>query len=452
MDTLQGIAPWLRVAWWRLRGSLWFLPSILVALATFAAIALVEIGDVYDLHLRERWPRIFGVGAEGSRGLLSAIATAMLTVAGTMFSVTLAVLSLAASQYSPRVLRTFISDRPTQFVLGFFVAVFAYCLIVLRTIRGGGDEFVPSLAVLGGIVLGFVGVALLVYFIHHLAVSIEISTILERLTIGTGEAILDLFPEPLGEGADEAADARGGPDGPWTAVLAPGSGYVVSLDNASLLAVARELGRIVRMECGIGAFVVRGQALISLHGPEAVEERAAKRLARCFSLDRQRTIEQDAAFGMQQISDVALRALSTGMNDQSTATLCVDRLSELLVLLARRRIVTRLRRDGQALQVVAVGPDFEALVTVAFRDLCENAAGKPLVLGRIVDALERVARETSNPHRRAVLAAMLERVAGCVRRSVVVPRDREALLESVAALQTRLASGGASRGENAQAT
>ena len=439
MDALHGVAARLRVAWWRLRGSLWFVPAVLVALATLAAIALVEIGDVYDLQLRERWPRIFGVGAEGSRGLLSAIATAMLTVAGTMFSVTLAVLSLAASQYSPRVLRTFISDRPTQLVLGFFVAVFAYCLVVLRTIRGGGaDEFVPSLAVLGGIVLGFAGVALLVYFIHHLAVSIEVSTILERLTAGTREAILALFPDTLGEGADEAADARSGPEGPWTQVPAIASGYVVSLDDASLLAAARDLGRVVRMECGIGGFVVKGQALVSLQGAEAVEERAAKRFARCFSLDRQRTIEQDPAFGLQQIADVALRALSTGMNDQSTATLCVDRLSELLVLLARRRLVARLRYDEDALRVVAVGPDFRALVAVAFRDLCENAAAKPLVLGKIVEGLERVVRETSSPARLAVLAAMLERVAGCVQRSIAVAADRQALLESAEALRRRI--------------
>ena len=440
MDSLHGIAAWLRVAGWRLRDSLWFLPSVLVTLATLAAFVLVAIGEAYDLALQARWPRLFGVGAEGSRGLLSAIATAMLTVAGTMFSVTLAVLSLAASQYSPRVLRTFISDRPTQFVLGFFVAVFAYCLVVLRTIRGGEDEFVPSLAVLGGIGLGFAAVALLVYFIHHLAASIEVSTILERLTLGTRDAIAALFPDPLGEGADEAADARGGPDGPWTPVAAPGSGYIVSLDNASLLAAARELGRVVRMECGIGDFVVRGQPLVSLHGAEPADERAAKRLARCFSLDRQRTVEQDAAFGLQQIGDIALRALSPGMNDQSTAALCVDRLGELLVLLARQRIVTRLRRDEEALRVVAVGPTFEALVEVAFRDVSENAAGKPLVLRGIVAGLERVARETPNAYRRRVLAAMLERVAGCVQRSVTVPRDREALLEFVAAVQARLTS------------
>jgi uncharacterized membrane protein len=436
-----GAAARLRVVWWRLRGSLWFLPSVLVAAATLLAIALVEIGDVYDLSLQERWPRVFGVGAEGSRGLLTAIATAMLTVAGTMFSVTLAVLSLAASQYSPRVLRTFISDRPTQVVLGFFVAVFAYCLVVLRTIRGGEAEYVPSLAVLGGIVLGFVAIGLLVYFIHHLAASIEASTILERLTIRTRAAIGSLFPEDLGEGADESVAAPRGRDGPWTAVPAPGSGYVVSLDNASLLAAARELGRVVRMERGIGDFVVHGQPLVSLRGAGAVDERAAKRLARCFSLERQRTVEQDPAFGLQQISDIALKALSPGINDQSTATLCVDRQSELLVLLARRRIVSRLRRDEEGLRVVALGPTFETLVATALADLCESAAGKPAVLGRIVEALERIARETSNPQRRATLAAMAERVGENGARSIVAASDRQALLAAAAALRGRLTSG-----------
>ncbi len=399
-----------RVLWWRLRGSLWFVPALLVAGAAGLAVGLVELGAAYDVPLEVHWPRIFGVGAEGSRSLLSAIATAMLTVAGTTFSVTLAVLSLAASQYSPRVLHTFMSDRPTQFVLGFFVAAFAYCLLVLRTIQSGPDGFVPSLAVLGGIVLAFIAVGLLVFFIHHLATSIQASMILARVAGATGEAIETLFPDEIGESVDESAQDGLGHAGTWTAVPAAGTGYIVSVDGDGLLAFAREARRVVRMDLAVGDFAIAGQPIASLQGGAPAGDEACRRLNGCYSFDRQRTIEQDAAFGIQQIVDIGLRALSPGINDQSTAILCIDRLSELLVRLARRRIETPCRRDGDVLRVIARGPTFAGLARLAFRDLRENGADKPAVAERLLLALERVRRETTNRYRQAVLAEEAQRI------------------------------------------
>jgi uncharacterized membrane protein len=401
----------LRALWWRIRGGLWFLPSLLVAGASALAVGLVEASALLDLELQERMPRVFGVGAEGSRSLLSAIATSMLTVAGTVFSITLAVLSLAASQYSPRVLRTFMADRPTQVVLGSFVAVFAYCLVVLRTVRGGEDPFVPSLAVLGAIVLAFVAIALLVFFIHHLATSIEASSILRRIAQGTHHAVEGLFPETLGEEADDAredADAAG--ISAWTPVPAAETGYIVSLDNAALLGLAREKGRVVRMDLAVGDFAVEGVPIASLEGAAPVDEQTRAALNRCYSFDRQRTLEQDAAFGVQQIVDVGLKALSPGINDQSTAVMCIDRLCAILVQLARRRIENRYRRDETALRVIALGPTFADLVELAFVDLRDAAAGKPTVLQRLLGSLARVAAATQSRRRRELLAAHAERL------------------------------------------
>lgn len=428
----------LRALWWRVSTSLWFVPALLVLGATLLAAGLVYLDDLYSFELQERWPRLFGAGAEGSRGLLSAIATTMLTVAGTMFSVTLAVLSLAASQYSPRVLRTFIADKPTQWVLGFFVAVFAYCLVVLRTIQGGDDEYVPRLAVLGGIVLAFVAVGFLVYFIHHLAASIQASSILRRLTAGTQAAIEDLFPEDLGAAADEVADAGAATSGAWTPGMAEESGYIVTIDSEGLMALAREEGRVVRMALAVGDFAVRGQPLAWLQGERAVGEETRAALNKCYSFDAQRTIEQDAPFGLQEIVDVGLKALSPGINDQSTAILCIDRLSELLVLLARRRIETPLRRDAERLRVIARGPTFAGLLVLAFRDLCEAGAGKPAILGRLIDALGRIGAATSDARRREALAGEARRVAECAARTVQPPREREALLEKADALACAL--------------
>ncbi len=426
----------LRALWWRVTSSMWFLPALMVFGATLLAVAAVEFDSLYEMELAKRWPRLFGSGAEGAREMLSAIASSMITVAGVVFSVTIVALSLAASQYSPRVLRSFMADRPTQTVLGVFVGVFAYCLVVLRTIRAGDEEFVPPFAVLGGIVLAFVAIGFLVFFIHHLAASIEASSILARIAGGTAGAVEDLFPDELGDEVDEAApDAAAAAIRVWTPVAASETGYIVSLDSEALLVFARERGRVVRMALAIGDFVVRGQPLAWLEGSEAVDERAQAALNRCYSFGRQRTIEQDAAFGVQQMVDVGLKALSPGINDQSTAILCIDRLSEALVRLARRRIETPWRRDEHALRVIAIGPTFAGLVRLAFSDLRESGAGKPAVLDRLLWSVERIAADTPNPQRRAVLATEAERIAECARRAIAAPHAREQVLARAARLK-----------------
>ena len=428
----------LRALWWRVSASLWFVPALVVLGATLLGVALVELDTGRQLELATRWPRLFGAGAEGAREMLSAIASSMITVAGVVFSVTLVALSLAASQYSPRVLRSFMADRPTQAVLGVFVGVFAYCLVVLRTVRGGEDGFVPPFAVLGGMVLAFVAIGFLVFFIHHLAASIEASSIVTRVARGSRTVVDELFPEELGEEVDESAQDAA-PAGPWTAVAARESGYIVSLDNAALLAFAREQGRVVRMALGVGEFVVQGEPLAFLEGGAGAGEAAQAALNRCYAFDRQRTIEQDAAFGLQQIVDVGLKALSPGINDQSTAILCIDRLSELLVHAARRRIENPCRRDETALRVVALGPTFAGLVRLAFGDLRESAAGRPAVLARLLSSIERIAAATINPYRRAVLAEEVERIGECAGRTLAAPYAREALLARAAQLRSGLA-------------
>lgn len=396
----------MKALWWRIVGGLWFVPTLIVLGLVLLAAALVESGALVDAPLAERWPRLFGAGAEGARGMLSAIAGSMITVAGVVFSVTLVALSLAASQYSPRVLRTFMADRPTQVVLGTFVGIFAYCLVVLRAIRGAGEGeagFVPSIAVFGGLVLAFAGIGLLVFFIHHLASSIEASSILARVTSATLRAIDDLFPEDLGSGAeDEPLAAESG--GAWVPIASLETGYIVSVDNERLLGFARSRGRVVRMEQGIGDFVVEGRPLASLQGSESPGARDAEDLAACYSFDRQRSVEQDAAFGVQQIVDIAEKALSPGNNDSTTAVMCIDRLTQVLAALARRRIASPCRRDGGALRVIAAGTTFAKLADLAYGALRDHARGNRAVLARLLWSMAEVGALTSDPGRRRVLA------------------------------------------------
>lgn len=165
--------------WNGLRASLWFLPGLIVVCSVVLAVALVEIDGRVRPEFLAEYSRLFGAGAEGSRGMLGAIAGSMITVAGVTFSITIVALSLASSQYTPRILRNFMSDRANQSVLGVFVGVFTYCIVVMRTVRGGDEGvFVPSLAVTFAVFLAIVGIGFLIFFIHHTAESIQASSVI----------------------------------------------------------------------------------------------------------------------------------------------------------------------------------------------------------------------------------------------------------------------------------
>ena len=400
----------LRALWWTVSGSLWLVPSVIVIFAALIAVVLIGLEGTLDLDLAQGWPRLFGAGADGSRAMLSAIAGSMITVAGVVFSVTLVALTLTATQYSPRVIRTFMQDRPTQFVLGVFVGVFAYCLVVLRSIRGENGEapFVPAIAVFGGMVLALVAIGFLVFFIHHLAVSIEASSILARLTDATSKVLNDLFPEKADAtgDVDETAAREERAIAHWLPVPAPESGYVVSVDHERLVEISKRLDCVVRMAVGAGAFVVEGSPLAHRSSGMPVPRELDEAIGNCCALEHVRTIEQDATFGLQQIVDVALKALSPGINDQTTAIMCVDRLAQLMVMIADRRVDYRYRRVDGRLRLICAATTFDDLLQLAFVEIRRHAAGNHAVLSRLLWAQTQVRAATRELSRMASVARL----------------------------------------------
>ena len=430
----------IRGVWLRLQASLWFVPTLVVTGCIALAVLLIEAHGWVEADLAERWPRLFGAGTDGARSMLSAIATSMITVAGVVFSMTIVALSLASSQYSPRVLRNFMSDRPTQFVLGVFVGIFAYCLVVLRTVRGTdeGPGFLPSLAVLGGVVLALFGVAMLIYFIHHVATAIQVSSILEHIAHDTAQAVDRLFPQALGDAlpADEPrldADPRR-----WHEVAAPATGYLAGADDEELLDFAVRTNRVVRLAHGIGDFVIKGQPLAHVSGAQPLDDADARALCRLFTLQPQRTVHQDAPYGVQQIVDVALKALSPGINDPTTAVMCIDHLGALLARLAGRHIPSPYRSDAKELRVVAPAPDFEDMTSLALDAIAEHARGDVQVLARLLGTLEMLAACTAAPQRRQVLQRRLALTDEVLSRTVASPARRAELLARARALAMRL--------------
>lgn len=420
----------LRHWWGEVQSSFWFVPAAMVLGAVCLALCLIGVDSAVELHGRERWPLAFGAGAAGARGLLSTVAGSMITVAGVVFSITIVALSLTSSQYTSRILRTVMGDRANQVVLGVFVSIFAYCLVVLRTIRGGDEgAFVPSLAVLAGLLLAFVGLGHLIFFIHHISVSIQASSIVAAVAKETIAAVDQLFPDELGEDADEEEDgAPSAADGErWTPLGARETGYLQSLDAEGVLAWARRHRTTLRMERGIGEFVVEGAPLVSVAPPCAPDEEAAAELHRLYFINRQRTVEQDAGFGVRQLVDIAMKALSPGVNDATTAVMCVDYLGAILARIAARGIATRRRMDEGELRVIARGPSFDGLLAEAFDQIRQSAAGNPAILARQLDAIEVIAGQTTSARRRQALRRQADSIIEVAERTIQPASDGAAV-------------------------
>jgi uncharacterized membrane protein len=415
--------------WSNVRSSFWFVPSLIVLGSIAFAVALIETDSAGGDRWLGHWPYLFGAGAEGARQMLSTLAGSMMSVMGITFSMTLVALALASSQYTSRILRTFMSSRVTQVTLGIFAGIFAYCLVVLRTIRSEDVEFVPGLAVFVSFVLSLGGIGVLVYFIHHIASSIQASSIIASIAEETFASIDRLFPERLGHEPDEDEDpeqiVQSLDEKGWYPVPAATNGYIQSVDNDALLRLARDKKTVVRMECRIGDFVVKDTALASLALDEPPDRATIAALNDAYNVDRYRTVEQDPAFGIRQLVDMALKALSPGVNDTSTAVICVDYISAILAHLAPRKFPASRRYENNKLCVITMAPTFEAFVTEAFEQIGGSAEGNVAIMARMLSAFETLADLTTSPRRRRALQEQVRRVAELAGRTTEATHDRE---------------------------
>ncbi len=406
-----------RSVWIAVRSSLWFVPTLMVAASIVLAVVLVELDKSHHFRWADTHPLLFGVGADGSRGMLSTIAGSMITVAGVTFSLTIAALVTAAGQYTSSILRNFMGDRRNQVVLGSFVGIFTYCLVVLRTIRGGGEvTFVPSLAVFVGLLLALGGIGVLVFFIHHIATSIQASTIIARITAETLDALCRIYPAPIKAAArepqPESVDAAF-----RESVSSTRIGYVQAIDTEELLAAAEAHDLVVRLEVRPGDFVCEGARLMTIEGAALA--------------GRIRTIDQDFGFGIRQLADIALKALSPGINDTTTAIMCIDHLGAILGELATRDMPAALRGGDGRPRLVLAGPSFPDMLDAAFDQIRESSKGNAHVAIHLMGAIGAAARATSDEARRRALAHHLALACAHADRGIEVEHDRAKVREAL---------------------
>ena len=430
----------LRNFWFALRSSLWFVPGLMIAGSIGLALLFIDLESTVKREWLLNYPRLFGLGADGSRGMLTAIASSMLTVAALAFSMTLAALAQASAQYSPRILRNFMRDRINQFVLGYFVSVFAYCLIVLRTIRGAEElTFVPSLAVMGGLILSIGGIIVLIYFIHHIATSLQVSHIIGNIVDETRDAVKTLFPKEMGAPAEklektEAQILEIYKD--WRNIPAHGSGYIQYVDTHQLTEWAQENGYIVKMKCGIGQFVGEGAGLVSLTSDAQnfkvkITDETADEINNLFSINRYRTIEQDIGFGIRQIVDIALKALSPGINDTTTAITCIDFLSIIVGEIARKQFPETVRIKDGKICVLVKANDFKEYIEAAFDQIRINGKANQAIFERLVEALKYIAENTQSEDRRAIVREQIILVKKFAEQTLQTDYEKQKIYEKI---------------------
>ncbi|WP_193173738.1 DUF2254 domain-containing protein [Nisaea nitritireducens] len=337
------------IAFWdRLNSSFWFVPALMAIVAVALSFLLIEVDTLRDVDQTDDPNAFYTFGPEGARSILSVIATSMITVASLIFSITMLSLQLASSQFGPRVLDNFMRDRSNQIVLGTFIATFLYCLFVLRSVRGmEGASFVPHLAVGFGVVLAAASVAVLIYFIHHIATSIRIETLLAKLAREGCAAVDRLFDERPEQGAGHQM-----PDGFEASsrqIAADFGGYVQNIGIDALMRIASEHDLVLRVDAPPGRFVIKGACVITAYPQDRVSDKIAEELRGAVVIGRDRTPYQDLEFAIHRIVELAQRSLSPGLNDPTTALYCIDRLGEVLGRAAGRGIPSamRLDRDGQ---------------------------------------------------------------------------------------------------------
>ena len=423
--------------WNRVRSGFWFLPGVMAGVAVALALMSVSVDEPLTEWLALNWGWTFTGGAEGASALLGIVAGSMITVAGVVFSMTLVTLSLASSQLGPRLLRIFMRDTSTQVVLGTFIATFLYCLLVLRTIRRAEEVvFVPHLSVTLGVILAIASVGVLIFFIHHVSVSIQANEIAARIGRELIEKIDHLFPghigrrvprsptEPPDSGFLEAFDREARP------VVADGDGYLQFIDGEALLALAVEEDLVLRLERRPGDYVVAGGPLALVWPGTRVTDRLTDQVQSLFVLGHQRTFDQDIEFGVNQLVEIAVRALSPGLNDPFTAMTCVDHLGSALCRLASRDMPSPYRQDRQnQLRVIAPGTTFEGVVDAAFDQIRQFGRASAAVTIRLLETIAVVAGFVHRPEDRATLLRHAEMIARGASEGLPEAADRRAVEE-----------------------
>jgi uncharacterized membrane protein len=404
----------------RVRTSLWFVPVLCVLAGVAVSVVTIAVDRAADYKLV---PEQLTGGPDAAVQILSTIAASMVSLAALVLTITMVVVQLAMGQFSPRIVQTILRDKPSQVAVGVFVATFAHAMFALREVRSD-DNIVPGLAIVVAYALVLLSIVVLVTYVHHIGQALRVSALIELVGDSTRRLLARHYP-------DEVADA---PAADEDVIAAPSSGVVTSIAHGHLVEVAARANCVLRLVPALGTFVPAGSPLFTVDGVRSNVDDAAATDGVTLGLER--TLENDTAYGLRLLVDIAERSLSDSpFQDPTTAVQAIDRLHDCL-----RQVATRQLPDGAhfdddgALRLVEPVMDWDAYVHLAFDEIRLAGAASPQVTRRLAAAFDDLAmvvppaRRAVIDEQRALLCVSVERASGGVEeRDLALEPDRQGI-------------------------
>ncbi len=426
-------------AWRHSVGSYWFLPSIIlisVVLLSFLTLSIDErLGGQWATQLRG----IYSHDPADARALLSTVAGSMITVAGVVFSITIVVLTLASNQFGPRLIRNFMQDKGNQAVLGIFTGTYLYCLLILRRIQSLEDiSFVPSVSLACAILLAVLSIAVLIYFIHHVTVFMQVEHVIDEVSQELCGTVNRLFPESKDRDLP-TPDSLIQPSKPVCNIPGRGSGYIQSIDQDSLIKLAKQHNGLIALDCRPGDFVMDGATLGSFGPCQKIDETLVTEINASIGLGSRPIPDQDPEFAIRQLVEIAVRALSPGINDPFTAMTCVDRIAEGLGVMSKRSLPSANRQDESGtIRLILLPVTFADLVEAAYNQLRHYACSSLTVSLRMLDSIAMIGPSVPRREDRICLLQQAELIAEQCLENTRQEKDRQDVQRSLERVQDAL--------------
>lgn len=389
--------------WEKINDSYWLVPALMAV----AAVILLRVTLYLDASITQAglpsslsWLKMEHEGV--ARELLATSVSAIVTIISIVFSMSMVVLTLAASQYGPQVLRNFMKDGSTKSVLGIFIATFLYCLFVLRVIGAGSAPFIPSVSVFCALVLMVISVGMLVYFIHHIANRIQVSTVTSKLNDDLAKAVCRVFPERFGKGVsvDESRaylDGRLDSEYPVQVALCVRKGGYIQAVAERLVQVMKDVDGVMETFHKPGDFVVKDEILAAVFVKTLPKAHQWESMERAFLIGDQRTPTQDVLYPTEELVSMAVRALSPGINEPFVAIRCVDFLSLSLCEMVRRTFPSPYHHDNHGhLRMIVPAESFQDVLERAFFHIIHYCGGNLDVVRAVLEAVKRICAASLN--------------------------------------------------------
>lgn len=396
--------------WSELKATFWFIPVMIIIISILLSMGLVYVDSQINFS-KEGLVRFFFVNSSDSaRSILSTISGAMMGVAGTVFSITLVALTLASSQFGPRLIKNFMYVRLNQVVLGSYISTYLYCLLVLNAVKDDNDyTFIPSLSILVAILAAITNIILLIIFIHKIATSIQADQLISDISDFISKQVETQFPNKLEEEKESekkiniTSAISGYPK--QISILSPKSGYLQYIDQETLSELITKNDSLLKLNFRPGGHLVLGEEIGMLYSNGDWEKDQLGNIVKQLVIGHTKTSKQDLEFSIQQMVEIALRALSPGINDPFTAIACIDNLKSTMCYLAQVEFPSKYHFDtGKNLRIISDSLEFEGVLDAAFNQIRQFSGGNTAVIIRLMEALTKIHDLAyKNSHKEAVI-------------------------------------------------